>query len=606
MPNKFESIKLIIAQFAQNDGWGDNLPRGLEILGARLFARDEQLQSSILSGDDWKDADLSNYICGNSGDGNFDVILYAPDTDRVIAIQSKYRASKWQPAEVIDEIGKLKDAFTRLESKKYREERLNPKALELVEESEVYKKGKSVSLYWITNQPIGDMIRPKLRCTELSDELERAGFDVEIDVYGSAELLEQMSHFEAADSGRTVSSQNVSFAADSMFEYETRNRRAVVGMLKGNAVSDLYKEQGAALFNLNLRGYLGSKGINRGIIRTAQGEEEAENFFYYNNGITATCSSIENLGKGAFLAHDLQVVNGAQTVKSLYKALKDTPNSKVVVLFRLIETGEANRNKSRFANNIARYQNTQNKILDSDFFANDKIQSWIEANLGKTWSGQGVDHFVYPFHYQAKRSDITDGPGKRITIQELGKLRHAFLHGPRVAYREAKTLWNADSHDRYWEAFGRPDEDGKYVEADEWSPEETAQVAWAIQTWQYLQKEAATLAKERRGKARMADEGVPEENYLRNLAIWVMSAAAVGVRSGIENGRFSDFISIMHSKKTWEDATLPFVRQARLELSKEISRLYEEGQANPRLNLPANETIWKGIRAQMNLMGRIG
>jgi hypothetical protein len=101
-------------------------------------------------------------------------------------------------------------------------------------------------------------------------------------------------------------------------------------------------------------------------------------------------------------------------------------------------------------------------------------------------------------------------------------------------------------------------------------------------------------------------KGVPEENYLRNLAIWVMAASAVGVRSGIENKRLDDFLSVMHSRKTWEEATMRFVVQARLELSKEISRLYEEGQANPRLNLPGNETIWKGARSQMNLMGRIG
>ena len=40
------------------------------------------------------------------------------------------------------------------------------------------------------------------------------------------------------------------------------------------------------LFEENVREFLGTQGINNGIIKTLQSPTDRENFFYYNNGIT--------------------------------------------------------------------------------------------------------------------------------------------------------------------------------------------------------------------------------------------------------------------------------------------------------------------------------
>ena len=39
------------------------------------------------------------------------------------------------------------------------------------------------------------------------------------------------------------------------------------------------------LFEENVREFLGTQGINNGIIKTLQSPTDRENFFYYNNGI---------------------------------------------------------------------------------------------------------------------------------------------------------------------------------------------------------------------------------------------------------------------------------------------------------------------------------
>jgi hypothetical protein len=612
MATKTDQLNQRIDNHANQSGYGAKRDKGLEVYSARLFGREEGLRSSVLSGDVWEEADVSPYLCGNSGDGNFDVILYSNESEQIVAIQAKYRSKKWQEADLISEVNKLRGSFDQLKDKNYRQSRLSEKALELVEDSGLHKKKNSVSLYLVTNQPVGDLRNAISRCEEISKEYDSRGEDISISIFGAAELLGLEETFEAAESGRNVSSQIIRFG-EKTFEYSTDIRRAVVGVLKGNAISALFKEQKDALFNLNVRGYLGGNSINKGIIATAE-SDEAENFFYFNNGITATCSSLEETSKGVFVAQDLQIVNGAQTVRSLHKALSHRPNDKVSVLFRLIETGDTNRKKSVFANQIARYQNTQNKVLDSDFFANDKIQIWLEENFSKRWSGKGEKNFVTPFHYVRKRGSSKAGPGKEISIQEMGKLRHSFLHGPKVSYREARTIWSADDNSRYLEAFGRKNDDGEFVEVETWSDSELAEMAWTIHTWVYVQEEAKRLAKASKDdNAAVSRESsdssgssrvVPEENYLRNLSFWVVAATAVGVRERISNGHLESFERVMRSEDAWNSATIDLLREARIILAREITKLYNEGQANPRLNLPGNEGIWKATVAEMSMRGK--
>ena len=61
----------------------------------------------------------------------------------------------------------------------------------------------------------------------------------------------------------------------------------------------------------------------------------------------------------------------------------------------------------------------------------------------------------------------------------------------------------------------------------------------------------------------------------------------------------------MRTEDDWKEATLPFLKEARTILKREITVLYGAGQANPRLNLPGNEKIWNATRAEMSHRGGI-
>ena len=608
MATRVNELKSRIEKFAMQDGHGNNLPKGLEVYSAKLFARDEALRPALLNGEGWEEADLGAYIIGASGDGGLDVVLYSPDSEKVIAIQAKYTTSKWTDSAIEDEINKLKSSFDNLRNKKFRRARLNDYALEVVEESEIFSKDKSVSLFLVTNQPIGDLKRARQLCSEISKTYDALEMSVEIDIYGAAELLRLEETFEDADTGRGIAQQVIEFGSRRFLEIETPNK-SIVGMIKGNKIVDLYKERRDSLFELNVRGYLGSIAVNKRIISTA--EEQPEDFFYFNNGITATCSSIESKGGGKFIVENLQVVNGAQTVKSLHKALGTSPNDDVLVLFRLIETGERYRKKNNFATEIARFQNTQNRVVDSDFFSNDPIQKWLEENFAQEWSGKGRGNFVCSFHYVRKRGVKNRGAGRQVGIEILGKLRHAVLFGPKVSYREAKTIWSSGEGSKYWEAFGRQ-EDGETVELTDWDDEELAEMAWALHTLFYLHDEAKKIRKEQRGQtgrqgSKASDDlkSVSEANYLQNLSRWLVALVAHVIKAEYIPAKYSGFQEIMTSREKWEEATSYLLKESRILLRRQMSMLYREGQANPRLNLPGNSALWGVAVEEMTQRARL-
>ena len=51
-------------------------------------------------------------------------------------------------------------------------------------------------------------------------------------------------------------------------------------------------EKNYPIFDMNIREYLGNKGVNKKIYSTLLDKEDRKNFFYYNNGITLICDSM--------------------------------------------------------------------------------------------------------------------------------------------------------------------------------------------------------------------------------------------------------------------------------------------------------------------------
>jgi hypothetical protein len=152
------------------------------------------------------------------------------------------------------------------------------------------------------------------------------------------------------------------------------------------AVAGLFERAGTRLFARNVRGFLGSNEINRGMETTLA--QEAEYFWYYNNGITIVCDDAKkesSRGRDILRVTNPQVINGQQTTRTLARSVRKGPRASVLV--RVIRVPrESHDNANSFETLVSRIvsaTNSQNAIRPSDLMSNDRRQIEIERQLRK-------------------------------------------------------------------------------------------------------------------------------------------------------------------------------------------------------------------------------
>lgn len=160
-------------------------------------------------------------------------------------------------------------------------------------------------------------------------------------------------------------------------------RKAFYGVVPAAKLAEFYLQHGKALFEKNIRHYLGAEEVNAQIAATA--EEKPADFFYLNNGLTAVCDEIRPTPgathqKGVFQVKGFSIVNGAQTVGSLASSAvaKGVVSPAAKVLITLIEVGGAQDN---LGGQITRARNTQNAIKGLNFAALDPHQERLRQEL---------------------------------------------------------------------------------------------------------------------------------------------------------------------------------------------------------------------------------
>ena len=156
-----------------------------------------------------------------------------------------------------------------------------------------------------------------------------------------------------------------------MLQFEGRTN-AYIFLLKPKTIYELFKKYKYSLFFKNIRNPLHHSEYNKQIIETLK--HRPDTFWYFNNGITAITKLIPDMGNHAekLTVKGLQVINGAQTVYSIYKAYEDATldqrevmDTDARVSFRLIRSSD-----EQFNLEITRFTNQQNKIEDRDCVAN--------------------------------------------------------------------------------------------------------------------------------------------------------------------------------------------------------------------------------------------
>ena len=165
--------------------------------------------------------------------------------------------------------------------------------------------------------------------------------------------------------------------------------RAFLTLIPGDLLRGIYADYGTRLLERNVRSFLQARGrVNRDIRDTII--REPERFLAYNNGITLTAESVELDSDSGMIAitrlDGLQIVNGGQTTASLLATGRGRAElSQVYVAAKLIEI-QSGDSHDELVRNVSRYANSQNRISEADFSANDPFHVGIEELSRTTWA----------------------------------------------------------------------------------------------------------------------------------------------------------------------------------------------------------------------------
>lgn len=210
-------------------------------------------------------------------------------------------------------------------------------------------------------------------------------------------------------------------------EVELNGTRAVLAAIPLKDCVNIPGIKDGRLFRKNVRQSLGnSNKVNKGIAKTIK--KEPGDFFFYHNGITAICSKID-IQNGQLTVKDLNIVNGCQSLSTIFNCGEAAKKSYGYILFKFYEMANSEK-----ADKITNSTNSQSAVKARDLRSNDKIVLSIKKNYEQT----------YPNGYMVtKRGENVDttkyDAGHIIQLTDLGKELIAWhSQRPTLSYSETK------------------------------------------------------------------------------------------------------------------------------------------------------------------------
>lgn len=261
----------------------------------------------------------------------------------------------------------------------------------------------------------------RVRFFLITDGIARADRLPDIPAFGNAEVslhvwdLERLYRWYT--SGRDREEIVVEFGDDGIacLELDEANADYVsyLAAVPASILVSIYGQYGPRLLERNVRSFLQVKGgINKGIRQTIL--DEPGRFFAYNNGLTATASTVDiTRDQGAVRltsARDLQIVNGGQTTASLFRAArKDKAETDGLFVSMKLSVVRDFTDIDEFVSHIAKFANSQNKVNAADLSANDSFHRRLEELSRTEWApARGSSNRESKWFYERARAQYAD------------------------------------------------------------------------------------------------------------------------------------------------------------------------------------------------------
>lgn len=216
--------------------------------------------------------------------------------------------------------------------------------------------------------------------------------------------------------------------------------KGYIASIKAENIAELVKKYQDSLFEKNIRGWLKYNKKNMDIYTSAISEESGL-FWFMNNGITIIADKIcPDPFKFNWEIENLQIVNGQQTARMLYEAMRDKKlKNNIIVLCRIYETKDPSLIKR-----IAKATNSQSSIGSRDLMSNELEQIAIEKVFNKL-----------NYYYERQKGQIKPNKKfkKEITSKGLARISLAIIcNKPSLARKNIEdNFFNKDKY--YKEIF---------------------------------------------------------------------------------------------------------------------------------------------------------
>ena len=204
-----------------------------------------------------------------------------------------------------------------------------------------------------------------------------------------------------------------------------------------------------SLFRKNVRQSLGTGNkVNKGIARTIK--NDAEDFFFLHNGITAICSNI-HIHNNVLSIKELNVVNGCQSLSTIFSCSESVRNAKdAYIMFRFYEISDPER-----ADKISTSTNSQSAVKPRDLRSNDKSVLAMK---------KAFEQYYTDGYFITKRGERPDtvryNTNHIVNLTDLGKQLIAWhSQRPTISYSETKIF------DKYFDQLFHKDYSPKKIQA---------------------------------------------------------------------------------------------------------------------------------------------
>lgn len=300
-------------------------------------------------------------ITDGPGDKQIDAVYIDDGAQAIYILQGKFYAQGTVNAEPVREV--LSSWFQIKNLDALQEAANNRLKAKIVDISNALQENYEVVFELITTATLTDEAKKDLENfnNQLADDDSINASIALIDAEGL-----QFRYDEALNRARPYLNYDFTVEPGKCMELTIGGIKAVIAAIPLKECIQIPGIRDGALFRRNVRQSLGNGNkVNKGIARTIR--NDAKDFFFYHNGITAICSSLHVTGN-IISAKELNVVNGCQSLSTIFncsEAVKKAEDGYIMFRFYEIKDPET-------ADKISISTNSQSAVKARDLRSNDK------------------------------------------------------------------------------------------------------------------------------------------------------------------------------------------------------------------------------------------